>query len=197
MGASAMDMNALSEIIQNLFIPGTNVVEKVIRPIVVYFFLVLLLRLGGRRELAQMNAFDLVVLLMLSNSVQNAIIGEDNSLAGGLLGGFTLIAINFLTNRYLYRHPNLDRKIEGDTVVLVKDGRVMQKSLERELITEAELLAAVHRQGVLSIEDCDSVILEVGGTISVIPREPTAGQQVTRDIVDRLERIERLLTAPR
>jgi uncharacterized membrane protein YcaP (DUF421 family) len=192
-----MDMNALSEIIQNLFIPGTNVVEKVIRPIVVYFFLVLLLRLGGRRELAQMNAFDLVVLLMLSNSVQNAIIGEDNSLAGGLLGGFTLIAINFLTNRYLYRHPNLDRKIEGDTVVLVKDGRVMQKSLERELITEAELLAAVHRQGVLSIEDCDSVILEVGGTISVIPREPTAGQQVTRDIVDRLERIERLLTAPR
>src|SRR5689334_835760 len=103
MGASAMDMNALSEIIQNLFIPGTNVVEKVIRPIVVYFFLVLLLRLGGRRELAQMNAFDLVVLLMLSNSVQNAIIGEDNSLAGGLLGGFTLIAINFLTNRYLYR----------------------------------------------------------------------------------------------
>jgi uncharacterized membrane protein YcaP (DUF421 family) len=192
-----MDMNALSEIIQNLFIPGTNVVEKVIRPIVVYFFLVLLLRLGGRRELAQMNAFDLVVLLMLSNSVQNAIIGEDNSLAGGLLGGFTLIAINFLTNRYLYRHPNLDRKIEGDTVVLVKDGRVMQKSLERELITEAELLAAVHRQGVLSIEDCDSVILEVGGTISVIPREPTAGQQVTRDIVDRLERIEQLLTPPR
>ena len=192
-----MDMNALSEIIQNLFIPGTSVVEKVIRPIVVYFFLVLLLRLGGRRELAQMNAFDLVVLLMLSNSVQNAIIGDDNSLAGGLIGGFTLIAINLLTNRYLYRHPDLDRKIEGDTVVLVKDGQVLRKNLERELITEAELLAAVHRQGVLSIEDCDSVILEVGGTISVIPREPTAGQQVTREIVNRLERIERLLAEPR
>jgi uncharacterized membrane protein YcaP (DUF421 family) len=192
-----MDANALTEMIQNLLVPGTSVVEKVIRPIVVYFFLVLLLRIGGRRELAQMNAFDLVVLLTLSNAVQNAIIGEDNSLVGGLIGGFTLIAVNFVTNRYLYRHPDLDRKIEGDTVVLVKDGRILRKNLERELITEAELLAAVHRQGVLTIEECESVILEVGGTISVIPRDPTASEQVRREIVDRLDRIERLVAAPR
>ena len=86
-----------------------------------------------------MNAFDLTVLLMLSNSVQNAIIGEDNSLLGGIIGGATLIVVNLAVNRYLYHHPNLDRAIEGDTVQLVKNGRVLRKNLERELITEAEV----------------------------------------------------------
>jgi uncharacterized membrane protein YcaP (DUF421 family) len=160
----------------------------------VYACLVLLLRIGGRRELAQMNAFDLTVLLMLSNSVQNAIIGEDNSLLGGIIGGATLIVVNLAVNRYLYHHPNLDRAIEGGTVQLVDNGRVLRKNLERELITEAEILAAVHRQGVPSITECESVILEVGGTISVIPRDPSASQQHAREILSRLERIERLVT---
>ena len=186
-----MDLN---ELIQHLFVPGTSLLEKIIRPILVYGCLVLLLRIGGRRELAQMNAFDLTVLLMLSNSVQNAIIGEDNSLLGGIIGGATLIVVNLTVNRYLYHHPNLDRAIEGDTVQLVKNGRVLRKNLERELITEAEVLAAVHRQGVLSINECESVILEVGGTISVIPRDPSASQQHAREILSRLERIERLVT---
>ena len=186
-----MDLN---ELIQHLFVPGTSLLEKIIRPILVYGCLVLLLRIGGRRELAQMNAFDLTVLLMLSNSVQNAIIGEDNSLLGGIIGGATLIGVNLAVNRYLYHHPNLDRAIEGDTVQLVKNGRVLRKNLERKLITEAEVLAAVHRQGVPSINECESVLLEVGGTISVIPRDPSASQQHAREILSRLERIERLVT---
>src|SRR5215218_4282355 len=186
-----MDLN---ELIQHLFVPGTSLLEKIIRPILVYGCLVLLLRIGGRRELAQMNAFDLTVLLMLSNSVQNAIIGEDNSLLGGIIGGATLIVVNLAVNRYLYHHPNLDRTIEGGTVQLVDNGRVLRKNLERELITEAEILAAMHRQGVPSINECESVILEVGGTISVIPRDPSASQQHAHEILSRLERIERLVT---
>src|SRR3954470_10501277 len=124
-----MDQSILSD----LFVPGVGIAEKILRPIIIYLFLVVLLRVGGRRELAQMNAFDLVVLLMLANAVQNAIIGDDNSLLGGMIGGTTLILLNLGVNWYLYRHPRLDRRIEGEPVPLVKDGRLLRQNLEHEL----------------------------------------------------------------
>src|SRR5438874_13263139 len=103
-----MDTDFITTFLRDLFIPGTSLAEKIIRPAAVYAFLVVILRIGGRRELAQMNAFDLVVLLTLSNAVQNAIIGDDNSLLGGFIGGATLIILNLGVNWYLYRHPKLD-----------------------------------------------------------------------------------------
>src|ERR1044071_335248 len=106
-----MDPNGLSLFVQDLFVPGTGLVEKIFRPIAVYIFLVVILRVGGRRELAQMNAFDLVVLLTLSNAVQNAIIGDDNSLVGGFLGGGTLVLLNLVVVRFLYRHPKLESQL--------------------------------------------------------------------------------------
>src|SRR5437762_5679074 len=158
-----MDQDALTVFLRDLFIPGTGLAEKIVRPVAVYAFLVLILRVGGRRELAQMNAFDLVVLLTLSNAVQNAIIGNDNSLLGGMIGASVLVLANVAVVRFLYAHRRLDRAIEGQPVWLVRDGRIVPEALRRELITEDELVAAVHRQGVLSIEECDQVILETSG----------------------------------
>ena len=188
-----MDQNALTVFLQDLFIPGTGLAEKIVRPVAVYIFLVVILRVGGRRELAQMNAFDLVVLLTLANAVQNAIIGDDNSLLGGFIGGTTLVLLNLIVVRYLYRHPGLDRRLEGEAVTLVKDGRIVPESLRRELITEDELLAAIRRQGIGHIEECSEVILETSGTISAIQREPTPREIAVEEIMIRLDRIEALL----
>lgn len=188
-----MDYDALGLFLNDLFIPGTSIAEKIIRPVAVYLFLVLILRVGGRRELGQLNAFDLVVLLTLANAVQNAIIGDDNSLIGGFIGGATLVLLNLGVIRFLYRHPGLDRKIEGEPVTLVKDGRILRQNLEKELITEEELLAAIHRQGVDRFEACAEVILETSGVITVLARQPTPDEVLMGDIVARLDRIERLL----
>src|SRR5579871_6654585 len=108
----------------DIFVLGAPVVEKVLRPAAVYFFLVISLRIFGKRELAQLNPFDLVVLLSLSNTVQNAIIGNDNSLTGGLIGAFTLLALNYLVIRYLFRHRRLDQLLEGRPTILIDKGRV-------------------------------------------------------------------------
>ena len=189
-----MDLETLRLLLDDLFIPGASLVEKIVRPIAVYAFLVVILRVGGRRELAQMNAFDLVVLLTLSNAVQNAIIGDDDSLIGGFVGGATLVLLNLGVVRFLYRHPGLDRKIEGQPVLLLKDGKPLQKNLDQEMITTEELLASIHRQGVARFEDCAEVILETSGTITVLARQPTPEEILSSEILARLERIERLLT---
>src|SRR6202047_4902887 len=97
------------------------VLEKILRPIIVYVFLIVGLRLAGKRELAQLNPFDLVVLLTLSNTVQNAIIGEDNSVTGGLIGAATLLAVNYLVVRFLYSHERLDRAVTGSAGVLLEE----------------------------------------------------------------------------
>src|SRR2546429_7436109 len=121
----------------DIFVMGAPFLEKILRPIVVYFFLVIALRVFGKRELAQLNPFDLVVLLSLSNTVQNAIIGNDNSITGGLLGAFSLLATNYLVVRFLFRHRRIDQILEGSPTVLVEDGKVKRKALAKELLTES------------------------------------------------------------
>jgi len=190
-----MDQQALGLFLQDLFVPGTGIVEKIVRPAAVYVFLVVMLRIGGRRELAQMNAFDLVVLLTLSNAVQNAIIGEDNSLIGGFLGGATLILLNLGVNRYLYRHRSLTRRLEGEPTFLVRDGQVLHDKLDQEKITEEELLAVIRREGVRHVSECAEVLLETSGGISVLPKKPASQELDPHELMARLERIERLLTA--
>src|SRR3954465_15220198 len=108
----------------DLVVPGIPWIEKIIRPLIVYAALLILLRLFGKRELAQLNPFDLVVLLTISNTVQNAIIGNDNSVTGGLLGAGTLLVVNHIAVRYLYSHERLERLIVGDADVLVENGQV-------------------------------------------------------------------------
>src|SRR5215475_3671980 len=104
----------LTQPIHDMFVLGTPLIEKIVRPVVVYAFLIVSLRLAGKRELAQLNPFDLVVLLTISNTVQNAIIGEDNTVTGGLIGAATLLFVNHAVVRFLYGHEKLDRLVEGD-----------------------------------------------------------------------------------
>src|SRR3982750_3949552 len=111
-----------TKMLSDMFVLTLPVAEKMARPVLVYVFLIVGLRLAGKRELAQLNPFDLVVLLTLSNTVQNAIIGEDNSVTGGIIGAITLLAVNYLVVRFLYNHERLDRLIEGDPDVLVENG---------------------------------------------------------------------------
>src|ERR1700674_4156757 len=113
----------------DIFVAGAPIAEKILRPVVVYVFLVLALRVFGKRELAQLNPFDLVVLLSLSNTVQNAIIGNDNSLTGGLIGAFTLLFTNYLVWRFLFRHRRIDQILEGTPAVLIENGKVRRKEL--------------------------------------------------------------------
>src|SRR2546422_1987131 len=139
---------------------GVPVLEKVLRPVLVYAFLVVGLRLAGKRELAQLNPFDLVVLLTLSNAVQNAIIGDDNSVTGGVIGATTLLLVNYLVVRFLYSHDRLEQIVEGAPEVLVKDGEIQTGNCQRELITASELAAAAHRQGLSSLDEVETAILE-------------------------------------
>src|SRR5258706_12957855 len=136
-----------TKFLTDMFVLGLPIAEKILRPIVVYVFLVVGLRLAGKRELAQLNPFDLVVLLTLSNTVQNAIIGEDNSVTGGLIGAATLLVLNYVVIRFLYGHERLDRLVEGDCDILIEDGVVRHDQLRKELITMTELEAAAHKQG--------------------------------------------------
>src|ERR1041385_2295159 len=106
----------------DMFVIAVPLLEKVLRPVIVYLALVILLRIFGKRELAQLNPFDLVVLLSLSNTVQNAIIGNDNSITGGLIGAFPLLAVNYLVVRFLFRHRRLDQLFEGKPTVLIDHG---------------------------------------------------------------------------
>src|SRR5499427_2385803 len=132
---------------QHIFDMGAPLSEKIVRPMIVYAFLVLLLRVFGKRELAQLNPFDLVVLLSLSNTVQNAIIGNDNSLTGGLIGALALMAMNYLVVRFLFRHRRLDQIFEGKPTTLVEHGKILKGALAKELLTRAELMTVLHRQG--------------------------------------------------
>ena len=180
-----------------IFGVGVPVAEKILRPVIVYIFLVVILRVFGKRELAQLNPFDLVVLLSLSNTVQNAIIGNDNSLTGGLIGAFTLLAVNYLVVRFLFRHRRLDQLFEGKPTLLVDGGKIMKKALSKELLTRAELMTMLHRQGFGSILEVERCVLEPGGVFYVQGKTPPRGEVEHAEVVRRLDdlsgKLERLL----
>jgi uncharacterized membrane protein YcaP (DUF421 family) len=140
------------------------VLEKILRPVIVYLCLIVFLRLFGKRELAQLNPFDLVVLLSLSNTVQNAIIGDDNSVTGGMIGAFSLLAINWLLTWLLFRVPKLDEVLEGSETVLIHGGRVNWKAMKKEALTELELRAVIHKQGLNDFTEVERCVLEPNGT---------------------------------
>jgi uncharacterized membrane protein YcaP (DUF421 family) len=173
---------------RDLLVVQIPLLEKVLRSITVSLFLVVALRLGGKRELAQLNSFDLVVLLLLSNTVQNAIIGPDNSLLGGLLGATVLLAANYTTVRLGFQHPTLARTLEGSPTTLVQDGRTLDNNLRRYLITREELMAAIRRQGGRNLQDIEVVVLEANGALTVEQHDRTD------ELLERLQRIEAAIT---
>ena len=162
----------MHDVWNHMFVLGLPLLEKILRPVIVYVFLIIGLRLSGKRELAQLNPFDLIVLLTLSNTVQNAIIGDDNTVIGGLIGATSLLAINYLVVRFLYDHRKIDQLVEGSPDVLIEDGKVYEHKLKKELITKEELAAAARRQGFDSLSDVRQCVLEPGGTLSFTARKP-------------------------
>lgn len=174
---------------RDMVLPGLPVAEKILRPVIVYLFLVILLRVFGKRELAQLNPFDLVVLLSLSNTVQNAIIGEDNSVTGGLIGAATLLSVNYLVVRFLFKHRRLDQVLEGKPTVLIERGQVDTKGLARELLTRAELMTVLHRQGFSRLEEVERCVLEPGGGFYVHGKEPALPIRQHTELLTRLDQI--------
>ena len=182
-------------IFRDMFHLGLPVLEKMLRPVIVYVFLIVGLRLAGKRELAQLNPFDLVVLLTLSNTVQNAIIGDDNTVTGGLIGASTLLCVNYGVVRFLYGHDRLDRLVEGDPDVLIDNGVVRHDRLRDELITIHELEAAAHKQGFASLDEIDRAVLDPGGTVAFFAKKPTIESARHEEIMRRLDAIAARLDA--
>lgn len=188
-----MDTNLWS----NMLHPDISLLEKIIRPVIVYFFLIVGLRLAGKRELAQLNPFDLIVLLTLSNTVQNAIIGNDNSVTGGLVGAATLLIVNAMVVRFLFSHQKLDLLVEGHPDVLIEGGKIRHDRLKKELITLSELEIAAHRQGFSSLSEVDTAVLEPGGTLAFTGKKPSPDAERHSAVLARLDQITKELASLR
>lgn len=158
--------------IDNMFYLHLPLLEKILRPIIVYLCLVVFVRIFGKRELAQLNPFDLIVLLCLSNTVQNSIIGDDNSVSGGIIGVFSLLSINYLLSRLLYRMPKLNRAIEGHETVLIERGKVDWNAMKKEALSELELKTVLHKEGLNDYSEVERCVLEPSGNFYVEEKDP-------------------------
>jgi uncharacterized membrane protein YcaP (DUF421 family) len=143
------------------------VVEKVLRALLLYGFLVAALRVVGKRELGQTNTLDLVVLLLVANAVQNGIIGADNSVTGAVVGAVTLFAVNEAVSRVSYAFPRVANVVEGEPSTLVADGRPEHRALRDAGISMPQLLAIARRQGFRDLDEVDTAILETNGVVSM------------------------------
>lgn len=160
------------------------ILEKILRPVIVYVALITFLRLFGKRELAQLNPFDLVVLLSLSNTVQNAMIGDDNSVSGGVIGAFSLLAINWLLMRFLYHAPKFNQALQGKERTLITDGIVDKRALKLETLTEEELLSVLHKQSFDSFDEVKSCVLEPNGTFYIESKKPSGEDKELAELLN-------------
>jgi uncharacterized membrane protein YcaP (DUF421 family) len=174
---------------RDLLVPGIGIAEKIIRPVIVYLLLVIGLRIAGKREMAQLNTFDMVVLLTLSNTVQNAIIGNDNSLSGGIIGAATLLLLNYFMVRMMFKHKKLERLVEGEPDTLISGGKIRESRLQKEAISIEELSEAAHKQGIASLSEVEKAILDPDGVLSFTRKEPTTELLRHQEILDRLDRL--------
>jgi uncharacterized membrane protein YcaP (DUF421 family) len=143
---------------------------------VIYAFLVVGLRFLGKRALGQMNIYDLVVIIVLANAVQNAMVGNDTSLAGGLVAATTLLVLNRLVTFVLAHSSRAEEALVGEPVVLVTDGHLVERNLRREGITEDQIMEALREHEIDDITSARLCVLEADGTISVVPQEAAVGR---------------------
>ncbi len=158
----------------SIFIPEVSIAEKILRSIAVYVFILLAFRFTGKRQVGQLTPFDLVVLLLISNVVQNAVIGPDNSLGGGLIGAVVVLALNYAFVEATYRWPWARRWLEARPTLLVHNGRVLQDALRRERVTIEDLRAALRKNGLVEPDEARFAVLEENGGISIVPFGPGA-----------------------
>jgi uncharacterized membrane protein YcaP (DUF421 family) len=137
----------------------------------IYFFIVVAIRLSGKKELAQLSVIDLVFILLISNSVQNAMVGTDSSLGGGMVAATSLFIVNYLFKRIMYRFPQLNKLIQGEPLVLIYNGKLNRKNMTEAKISIKEIMEAIREHGVAVVEQVDLAVLEVDGNISVMSHE--------------------------
>ena len=184
-----------------------SLLEKMVRPALVYLFVVFALRLWGKRMLAQLNPFDFVVLLTLSNTVQNAIIGDDNSLSGGLLGALTLVLVDYLFDRVAFMIKGSERFFDGKPITVVEDGQVDSRKLRRLGIRDGELRTVLHRLGADHPSEVEYATLRPGGAFDVALKRDeqdastgeleAAVRRIEQRIDDRFEALEARITLSR
>src|ERR1019366_2047203 len=185
-------LSSMSHLIySHMFQLPLPILEKLLRPVIVYLVLVVLLRIFGKRELAQLNPFDLVVLLSLSNTVQNAIIGDDNSVTGGVVGAFGLLAINWLVVRVLFRSQRLTRALEGRSSVLILNGQLDQQAIVRESLTREELLSVIHKQGFDDFDQVRKCQIDPNGTFYVEAFDPSVDDKRHAELLSRIDALAR------
>lgn len=165
--------------------------EKTIRTVAVYAGLALLLRLAGKRDLAQLNSFDLVVMLLLSNVVQNAVIGPDNSLVGGLFGAAVLVTVNAAVVRASSADATIARFFEGTETVVVRNGKYDDRALRREGLRRADLDAALKRQGAGDVTQVETATLGTGGAV-VVDLKPESAPATKADVAAIAAAVNRL-----
>jgi uncharacterized membrane protein YcaP (DUF421 family) len=161
----------IASLATDLFVPQVSLLEKAVRALLVFVFLVVALRLGGKRELGQINVLDLAVLLLVSNALQNAMIGPDNSLVGGVVGATTLFVANYVFVRVVFRSRRASRILEGTPTVLLEHGRLHVHALRSEAITVEELHAAALERGFDQLTDVDLIVLQPNGHLAIMGRE--------------------------
>ena len=173
----------LNSLNTDMFHMPLPITEKILRPVIVYLFLVVFLRIFGKRELAQLNPFDLVVLLSLSNTVQNAMIGDDNSVSGGLIGAFALLAINWVLAWALFRSPKITAQLEGEPTTLIRDGVVDEAALKSQTLTHEDLITVLNRNGFNDPAEIQHCILEPNGTFYVKGITPSSDELERRQML--------------
>ena len=157
-----MVRNFIMDILHN------NYIHIILSSVAVYFFIILAIRLFGKKELAQLSVYDLVFILLISNAVQNAMVGPDSTLTGGLVAATSLFVVNFVLKQLQFRFPRFGKAIQGEAIMLVFQGKILSSHLKNAGITEDELMEVVREHGIASISDVDLAVLEVDGNISVL-----------------------------
>lgn len=169
-------------------------VEKIARPILVYLALIAMLRIFGKRELAQLNPFDLVVILSLSNTVQNAIIGPDNSLVGGIVGAIALLAINYAVAQLKFVNQRVEVLTEGAPIHIIEHGKINEKERRRELITHRDLEIIAHQHGFDDSCDIEKLVLDPNGTFLVDGKDEVKDARFKREVLKKIHALSEQLT---
>lgn len=181
----------------NMFILDAEQVtwaEKILRPILVYITLIVLLRIVGKRELAQLNPLDLVVILSLSNTVQNAIIGNDTSLVGGIVGAATLLLVNAVVAYLKFRSTRVEAAVEGRPITLIEKGKIDQKMLKSELMTESDIDIIAHENGMEDADDIERLVLDPNGSFLVDGKDEIKDAKFKRDVMHKIDRLTEQIT---
>lgn len=165
-----------------------NYIRIILSSVAVYLFIILAIRIFGKKELAQLSVYDLVFILLISNAVQNAMVGPDSTLSGGLVAAASLFVVNYFLKRLQFRFPSFGKAIQGDAIMLVFEGQILSSHMQNAGITDDELMEVVREHGVASISDVDLAVLEVDGNISVITadlRKKTSRRRKAHKIVSK------------